>query len=82
MSGRPRAGPLAPGAELCRCMGVGAAEVRRVIRRGARTLEEVGRACAAGTGCRSCHGDIEQLLDRQRRADLERAGQLALPGLE
>ncbi len=76
-----RGAGLRADAELCRCMGVRASEVRRAIRRGARTLDEVGRACAAGTGCRACHGDIEALLDRQRRADLERAGQLTLPGL-
>lgn len=61
-AGRP-ADPLGMGVLVCRCLGVGDRQVRQAIREGARTPEEVGERCRAGTGCRSCRPDLWTLLD-------------------
>jgi NAD(P)H-nitrite reductase large subunit len=55
---------------ICHCMVVDEREVITAIRRGARTVEEVGAACDAGTGCGSCRGAIESTLhdEELRRA--------------
>jgi bacterioferritin-associated ferredoxin len=47
---------------VCLCRGVTDRKVRKAIGRGAATVEEVGRACGAGTGCGGCHPEIEALL--------------------
>lgn len=51
-------------------MVVSEREVLMVIRAGARTVDEVGERCEAGTGCGSCRGGIEVILreEAQRRA--------------
>jgi bacterioferritin-associated ferredoxin len=53
---------------LCHCLVVEEGEVRKAIRAGARTIEEVGDRCEAGTGCGSCRAGITVLLaDEARR---------------
>ncbi len=47
---------------VCICYAVPDSEVRACIARGARTVEEVGEACDAGTGCGSCHDHIDVFL--------------------
>jgi bacterioferritin-associated ferredoxin len=44
---------------VCICAAVTDAELRTCIRSGARTVEEVGDACGAGTGCGTCHDRID-----------------------
>jgi NAD(P)H-nitrite reductase large subunit len=59
-------------------------EVRRAIRAGARTVEEVGERCEAGTGCGSCRAVIEVVLGeeaRRRAAKGDAADVLAQLGL-
>jgi NAD(P)H-nitrite reductase large subunit len=51
---------------LCQCMAVSEREVVRAIRSGARTVDEVGMRCEAGTGCGSCRGGIEVLITTER----------------
>jgi NAD(P)H-nitrite reductase large subunit len=54
---------------LCHCHGVKAGVVRRVVRElRPRDAREVGRACKAGTGCRSCVPDIETVMKQERAA--------------
>jgi NAD(P)H-nitrite reductase large subunit len=54
---------------LCHCHGVKAGVVRRVVRElRPRDAREVGRACKAGTGCRSCVPDIECVMRQEREA--------------
>ena len=54
---------------LCHCHGVKAGVVRRVIRElRPRDPREVGRACKAGTGCRSCLPDIEAVMRQELEA--------------
>ena len=47
---------------VCICAAVTDTEVRSCIARGARTVEDVGEACEAGTGCGSCHDHIDVFL--------------------
>ena len=58
---------------LCQCSSIFEHEVRACIRKGARTVDEVAEACDAGTGCGSCRGTIETVLDeeaqRRRKGD-------------
>lgn len=61
-AGRP-ADPLGVGVLVCRCLGVGDRQVRQAVREGARTPEQVGERCRAGTGCRSCRPDLWTLID-------------------
>ncbi len=61
-AGRP-ADPLGVGLLVCRCLGVGDRQVRQAVREGARTPEQVGDRCRAGTGCRSCRPDLWTLID-------------------
>ena len=61
---------------LCQCNTVFEHEVIACVRRGARTVEEVGDACEAGTGCGSCRGAIKTILEEeaQRRRRTGDAG--------
>lgn len=47
---------------VCICMAVTDREIRSCIAAGAGTVDEVGDACAAGTGCGSCHDHIDVFL--------------------
>jgi bacterioferritin-associated ferredoxin len=50
----------------CICFAVSQSELDGVIADGARTEEEVGDACGAGTGCGNC---LDRICDRLRAAD-------------
>lgn len=47
----------------CICTAVTVDEVSAAIDAGARTIEEVGQATAAGTACQSCHDHLDDLLE-------------------
>jgi bacterioferritin-associated ferredoxin len=47
---------------VCICAAVTDTEVRACIDSGAETVEQVGDACGAGTGCGSCHDHIDVFL--------------------
>jgi assimilatory nitrate reductase catalytic subunit len=64
--------------KVCSCLNVSEAEIRAAIADGARSVEAVGKACEAGTGCQTCHPAIRNMLAERARADL-RAGRA--PGL-
>lgn len=49
----------------CICLAVTSAEVRGCIAGGARTVEEIGERCEAGTGCGCCHERLEIMLGEQ-----------------
>ena len=54
---------------VCICAGGGPdTEIRSCIARGARTVEDVGDACGAGTGCGSCHDHIDVFLAAAERS--------------
>ena len=50
---------------VCHCRAVNDRTVRAAIDAGARTVEDVGRMCDAGTQCRACHPEIERLLSER-----------------
>lgn len=47
---------------VCMCFAVCDRTIRSCIARGARTVEEVGDATGAGTGCGGCQDHIDTLL--------------------
>jgi NAD(P)H-nitrite reductase large subunit len=52
---------------LCYCLNVRWVDVEEAVRAGnLRTVAEVSAACRAGTGCRSCHPEIEEVLAAAR----------------
>jgi bacterioferritin-associated ferredoxin len=52
---------------VCHCNGVSDRTVRRVVREGARTLNQVGAACGAGTCCRGCSHTIGEIIHAEAR---------------
>jgi bacterioferritin-associated ferredoxin len=48
---------------VCICRRVSDRTVLRVIEEGASTVDEVGRACGAGTGCGACQDHIAGMLE-------------------
>jgi bacterioferritin-associated ferredoxin len=70
-------GPVSP--TLCQCMLVSEQEVLATIRSGARTVDEVGERCDAGTGCGSCRGGIELLIQHVVRQEVRRQTRETLP---
>jgi bacterioferritin-associated ferredoxin len=47
---------------VCICAAVTEHELHGCIRAGARTVEDIGEACGAGTGCGTCLDRIDVLL--------------------
>jgi bacterioferritin-associated ferredoxin len=60
---------------VCICFAVTDEELGAVIDSGARTEEQVGDACGAGTGCGSC---LERICARLALSDPEH-GKMRLP---
>jgi bacterioferritin-associated ferredoxin len=50
--------------ELCHCRMISTEKVINSIKDGSLTLQDVSRTTLAGTGCGSCHKDIEALIDQ------------------
>lgn len=50
---------------VCQCKGVTDADIRRAIREGAVTVEQVGLSCRAGTDCGGCKPTIQCLLQAE-----------------
>lgn len=49
---------------ICNCMGVTRGEIIKAIKdKKLTTVEEVGEATEAGTGCGGCQPDIQSILD-------------------
>ena len=61
---------------VCLCKGVSCSTVRRAVDDGAFDVASVGRACAAGTDCGSCHAQIEDIVHEELAA---RSGARHLP---
>jgi bacterioferritin-associated ferredoxin len=53
---------------VCICEAVTDDQIRFAVTCGARTIEDVGEACAAGTGCGSCHDEIDVFLLAVKRS--------------
>lgn len=66
--------------QLCRCHGISEQVVRDAIRiGGCTTVEAVGEATKAGTGCGSCQVDIHRWIDRGGEAERAKPKQTAKP---
>lgn len=61
LAGRLAGGPPAE-PPLCVCHGIGETAIRESVHAGCRTVEAIGRATRAGTGCGSCRPEISTLL--------------------
>ena len=49
---------------ICHCFEVSREEIENAIReQGLKTVEEVGEATNAGTGCGGCQEQIQEILD-------------------
>lgn len=51
---------------VCLCNGVSERKVVKAIAHGADSIEEIGRACRAGTTCHGCHDTLDHLLEERR----------------
>jgi bacterioferritin-associated ferredoxin len=49
---------------VCLCRGVSDRTIAKVIADGARTADEVGQVCGAGTSCGSCLPTVERMCRR------------------
>jgi len=47
---------------VCHCQGVSDRAIREAVRRGARSVGQVGRACRAGRNCGGCHPLIAEII--------------------
>jgi bacterioferritin-associated ferredoxin len=48
---------------VCHCKGVSDRQIRSAISAGARSADEIGSHCRAGTGCGGCLPEVCRLLD-------------------
>ena len=53
---------------ICHCEAVRERAIVKAVHRGATTVDEVGAACGAGTGCQGCHAAIDELIARHAPA--------------
>ncbi|HEX3902661.1 MAG TPA: (2Fe-2S)-binding protein [Polyangia bacterium] len=57
---------------VCHCHRICDRTIRESIREGARSIDEVGDACRAGTGCGGCRPAIAGLLAERRAGEAQR----------
>ena len=55
---------------ICLCRVVTRTTIETAIAEGARTVEEVGERCAAGTDCGKCQRTIQKLLTLAEEPEL------------
>ncbi len=65
---------------VCHCVGVSDRTVRRVVREGALTVSEVGRACGAGTCCQGCSSTINRIIHIESHRQAQVVEDSAQPG--
>jgi len=65
LRGQPPIETVEAGELVCECFGLTDKQIEKAIReKGLTTIEEVGEATKAGTGCESCHEKIQEIIDR------------------
>jgi len=47
---------------VCHCKAISDRTIRQVVRSGARTCQQVARACAAGSDCGGCQPLIREII--------------------
>lgn len=50
---------------VCLCYGISQSEVKKIIKNGALTPEEVQKQCGAGMGCGCCLEALETLINEE-----------------
>jgi assimilatory nitrate reductase catalytic subunit len=65
IAARPGIGGADKGATVCSCFSVGANEIASAVRRGCRTVAEIGETLQAGTNCGSCRAEIKNIIEAQ-----------------
>jgi len=53
---------------VCLCKVASDRDVKAAIDEGARTVDQVGEACGAGTGCGACRPMIHEMLEAAGRS--------------
>lgn len=54
---------------VCLCEGVSRQEIERARDQGATTVDELARACGAGSGCGGCHEALRCILAAPRAGE-------------
>jgi bacterioferritin-associated ferredoxin len=54
---------------VCICHPANDRDIDECIREGARTVEDVGAMCGAGTGCGACRDELRERLERAGAGD-------------
>jgi bacterioferritin-associated ferredoxin len=49
---------------VCLCHPANERDIESCIRDGARSVEDIGEMCGAGTGCGACRDDLRERLER------------------
>jgi len=52
---------------VCHCHALTDRDIRRAVRTGAHTLDEVGAHCGAGTGCGGCREAVQDIVACEKR---------------
>ena len=65
---------------ICHCFEVSREEIENAIReKGLKTVEEVGEATNAGTGCGGCQEQIQEILDEINGNNLPSSNNKKIP---
>ncbi len=51
---------------VCHCEAVSDRAIRKAVRKGATTVDEVTQRCGAGGGCGGCVPEIERLVHHEQ----------------
>jgi assimilatory nitrate reductase catalytic subunit len=66
IAGRPSRGRVDKGAIVCSCFSVGVKQIAAAVAGGCITVDAIGWALQAGTNCRSCRSEIQEIIDVHR----------------
>jgi bacterioferritin-associated ferredoxin len=53
---------------VCVCRGVSESQVEAVVTAGAKTVDQVSRACGAGSDCGACRFMVAEIVEGARSA--------------
>jgi assimilatory nitrate reductase catalytic subunit len=62
LTGQPLDASQDVGPIICSCFGIGQHQISAEIKKGAASVEDVGRCLKAGTNCGACKPEISKLL--------------------
>ncbi|WBW96720.1 (2Fe-2S)-binding protein [Oceanirhabdus sp. W0125-5] len=53
--------------EIYTCFRMSEYQIREAVRNGVKTVEAVGKATSAGTGCGTCFQEIQRIIDEETK---------------